>query len=163
MKMTLSGICATAFAATVAVASIGPADAAPLFLPRAVSAQPSDIIQVRDGVRWRGTTYHGNGVRYARKWNGNGYRRGGNYAWHNGGYGHYNHYYGHNNGLSVSGGALIVGALIGSAIANSSYYGGSYYGGNYYGGNYYRQSYATVGGSHVTVVPAALPLVPDQR
>lgn len=113
----LSGTFATALVATFTITATVPLDAAPLFVPKAQSAQ-SDVIQIRDG-----------------------FRRGGNYGWHRG-YSS-NRYYGrgyHGHNDFWPGGAFIAGALIGSIIANSGYYGG-YYGGHYYGDGYYPGPY----------------------
>ena len=48
MKKLQAGLTAATLAAAFAATSIMPADAAPIFLPRNVTAQ-SDVIQVRDG------------------------------------------------------------------------------------------------------------------
>ena len=115
----LPGICAIALVATFTL----PANAAPIFLPKAQAIQPaSDVLNIRDGARW-----HRN------------YRRGG---WHNGrrGYRHYGGGYGDYNGLWYPGGAFIAGAIIGSAIANSNNYYGDY-NNRYYGRRYYEDRY----------------------
>jgi len=140
MKKILPCIGATIVAAIFAVASIVPATGAPIFLPRAQIAQPSDVIHIRDGMRWRGSNFRGSGWRHGGNWRGgswrgNNFRRGGNYGWYNG-YGGYR-----NDDFWYPGGALILGALIGGAIANSSYYGDNYYG-RYYGNNYYGDRYS---------------------
>jgi len=114
MKNTRKSMSAALLAAAVAITGMTPAVAAPLFLPKAATAQ-SDIVQVRDGVRWR------------RGWH-NGYR----------GYPNYRPGYRYNNGWWFPAGAFVAGALIGGAIANSNaYYGNGYYGGGYYP-RYYR-------------------------
>ncbi len=109
----LSGTCATAIIAAVAVTSTFPtAHAAPLFLPTAQSVH-SDVIQIRDG--WY------NGYRGFRK-----YRRG----------------YRHRDGFWFPAGAFITGAIIGGAIANSNaYYGDRYYADPYYVDPYYVDPY----------------------
>jgi hypothetical protein len=121
----LPGICATALAAIFTLPISLPATATPLFLPKAQTAQ-SDVVQIRDGPRWRQN-----------------FRRGDSYGWHNGYRGYREHY-----GLWFPGGAFIAGAIVGSAIANSSnYYGGydgyedRYYGRRYYPGRHYDDSY----------------------
>ncbi|UVC18278.1 hypothetical protein [Mesorhizobium onobrychidis] len=111
----LSGI-ATSLVATFALTSTVPVDAAPIFVPRAQSAQ-SDVIQIRDG--W----YRG-------------YR----------GYRHYRPGYHRHNDFWFPAGAFVAGALLGSMIANNNgYYGGYYrsgfYGDPYYGGPYYGRPY----------------------
>ena len=111
MKKLQTVLTAAALAAAYSATSVAQSSAAPIFVPKTVTAQ-SDLIQVRDGYRWR----HG---RY------NGYR------------GYRNFRY--NNGFPA--GALIAGALIGGAIANSGYYGGGYYGNGYYSDRYYARPY----------------------
>ncbi|RUM97000.1 BA14K family protein [Pseudaminobacter arsenicus] len=114
----LSGTLATALVATFTLTATVPLDAAPIFVPRAQSAQ-SDVIQIRDG-----------------------FRGGGNYGWHRG-YGGHRYYgsgYHRHDDFWLPGGAFVAGALIGSIIANSGYYGG-YYGSRYYGGGYYPEPY----------------------
>ncbi|TIT18262.1 MAG: BA14K family protein [Mesorhizobium sp.] len=105
----------TSLVATFALTSTVPVDAAPIFVPKAKSAQ-SDVIQVRDG--WH-----------------RGYR----------GYRHYRPGYYRYNDLWFPGGAFVAGALIGSVIANNGYYGGYYrsgfYGGPYYSDPYYADPY----------------------
>ena len=131
MKNSVSVICASVLASALA---IGEAPAAPMSfvaVPADISGN-SDVIQVRDNVRWPrngpgGGRHWGGGNRdwqgYRGHWHG--YRHG----WGGGGwYGHYdNDWYG--SGFYVGGGAFLLGALIGSAIANSNYRG------NYYDGS----------------------------
>jgi hypothetical protein len=123
MKTLQSGLAVAMLAAgfiAPGTLQFGQANAAPIFIPKIVTAQ-SDVIQVRDG-RWR------------RGWH-NGYR----------GYPRYRRGYRNYNGWWYPAGAFVAGALIGGAIANSNYYGGGYYGGgyynNYYGGGYYPRYY----------------------
>ena len=120
MKTLQSGLAVAMLAAgfiAPATFQVGPANAAPIFVPKAVTVQ-SEVIQVRDG-RWR------------RGWH-NGYR----------GYPRYRSGYHNYNGWWYPAGAFVAGALIGGAIANSnSYYGARYYGG-YYDDGYYARSYA---------------------
>jgi hypothetical protein len=115
MRKLQAGLTAATLAAAFAATSIMPADAAPTFVPKPITAQ-SDVIQVRDG--WY-----------------NGYR----------GYPRYRHGYHYNDGWWFPAGAFVAGALIGSAIANSNYYGGgyynNYYGGGYYPRAYYPRAY----------------------
>ena len=116
MKTLQSGLAVAILAAgfvTTDPFQVGQAGAAPIFVPKTVTAQ-SDVIQVRD--RW----YRG-------------YR----------GYRPYRHGYRNYNGGWYSAGAFVAGALIGGAIANSnSYYGTRYYGGYYDDGYYAPRSYA---------------------
>jgi hypothetical protein len=145
MKKVLSCIGATSVAAMFAFGSIVPATGAPIFVPSAQMAQPSDVIHIRDGMRWRGNNFRGGGWRHGgnwsgHNWRGNNFRRGGYHGWYNG-YGGYD-----NDDLWYPGAALILGALIGSAIVNSSYYDDNYYGDTYYGGRYYGDRY--YGGRH---------------
>jgi hypothetical protein len=118
MKTLHSGLAAVVLAASLILPSLFPsnqASAAPIFVPKTVTAQ-SDVIQVRDG--W----YRG-------------YR----------GYRGYRHGYRNYNGWWYPAGAFVAGALIGGAIANNNYYGGGYYGGgyynSYYGDGYYPRYY----------------------
>lgn len=138
MRNSVSVICASALASALA---IGEAQSTPISfvaMPASLIGN-SDVIQVRDNVRWPrngpgGGRHWGGGGRhwqgYRGHWNGNrGHWRGYRHGWGGGGwYGHYdNDWYG--NGFYVGGGALLLGALIGSAIANSNYRS------NYYAGN----------------------------
>lgn len=111
MEKLQTVLSAAALAAAFSVTSVVQSDAAPIFVPKTVIAQ-SDLIQVRDGIRWRNGRY-------------NGYRGYRNYRYNNG----------------IPAGAFIAGALIGGAIANSGYYGGSYYGNSYYSDRYYGSPY----------------------
>lgn len=106
MRKLQTTLTATALAAAMASAGTVSANAAPLFLPKAaIEIGQSDVIQVRDGVRWRRGWY-------------NGYR----------GYPRYRAGYRHYDGWWYPAGAFVAGALIAGAIANSnSYYGGDYY------------------------------------
>jgi len=120
MKSTRESITVALLAAAVTTAGMASATAAPLFVPKAAEAN-SDIVQVRDGVRWR------------RGWH-NGYR----------GYPNYRPGYRYSNGWRLPAGAFVAGALVGGAIANGSgYYGNGYYAGGYYpgGGTYYPRYY----------------------
>lgn len=107
-----SGI-ATSLVATFVLASSVPVDAAPVFVPRAQSAQ-SDVIQIRDG--W----YRG-------------YR----------GYRHYHRHndFWAPGGAFVAG-ALLGSMIANSNGYYGGYYGGGdYYGGPYYGDPYYVDRY----------------------
>lgn len=109
---TLQALTAVWLAAVVGATPLVPATAAPAYVPQTIqNAHRSDVIQIRDGVRWR-HGYHGYG---------NYYRPG--YRYRNGWY---------------PAGAFVAGALIGGAIANSYDYD-PYYGDRYYGG--YQQRY----------------------
>ena len=107
-----SGI-ATSLVATFVLASSAPVDAAPVFVPRAQSAQ-SDVIQIRDG--W----YRG-------------YR----------GYRHYHRHndFWAPGGAFVAG--ALLGSMIANSIGyyGGYYGGGDYYGGPYYGDPYYVDRY----------------------
>lgn len=134
----LPRMCATALVATFTLPINLPVNAAPVFLPKAQTAQ-SDVVQIRDGARWRRN-----------------FRSGDAYGWHKGhrGYRHYRRGYREHNGVWFPGGAFIAGAIIGSAIANSNnyyggyddyedrYYGRRYYPGRYHGDRYYGEYYA---------------------
>lgn len=142
MKKLLSGMCATALAATFAVTSVVPANAAPVFVPRAQAVQPqSDVIQVQDGIIYKKRLRRGNrngnwsndggGIddtirRNARRgnWNNGGNWNGNNYGWYNGhrGYPYKRPGYRRHNGLWFPAGAFIAGAIIGGAIANNNNY-----------------------------------------
>ena len=111
MKKLSTVFTAATLAAVFSVTGVAQSSAAPIFVPKTITTQ-SDLIQVRDGYRWR----HG---RY------NGYRGYRNFRYNNG----------------IPAGAFIAGALIGGAIANSGYYGGGYYGSSYYGNGYYPDRY----------------------
>jgi hypothetical protein len=115
MNMLRTGLTTAAIAMAVGSAGVISANAAPLFLPKAATATgQADVIQVRDGVRWR-----------------NGYR----------GYPRYRAGYRDYDGWWYPAGAFVAGALIGGAIANSNaYYGDRYYGSNYYS-RYYEPRY----------------------
>jgi hypothetical protein len=127
MKSPISIICASALMATV---SLGEVAAAPLSLNLPATASGgSDVVQVRDNVRWPrmrggGGKWNGNG-RYwqnGRNWKhsptwrpGWGYRNGWNNYYNDGWYG--------GSGIYLGGGALLLGALVGSALANNNYRG----------------------------------------
>ena len=117
MKELQIGLPAAALAVAFSITSVMQSNAAPIFVPKTVTAH-SDLIKVRDGVRWRNGRY-------------NGYR----------GYRSYRPGYRYNNGSWYPAGAFIAGALIGGAIANNGYYGNGYYGNNYYGNGYYGNNY----------------------
>ena len=138
MKKFLSGICATALAATFAVSSIMPATAAPIFIPRTQTAQ-TDAIKVgeRDYRRFLrrqqlGSSDFQRSFRSDRRDFRRDFRRNGKYAWYNGhrGYPYYRKGYRNYNGFWFPAGAFIAGAIIGSALNNQQYYGDrTYYGG----------------------------------
>lgn len=132
MKKFLSSLCAVALTASVAVTSVLPANAAPMFVPKVAAAQ-SDVIQIRDrdGPRWKKHHRHFRGDNFRRKnwnndWNGKRYN---DYGWYNGHRGYrYKRYRGdrYHDGFWFPAGAFIAGAIIGGAIANSNtgYYRG---------------------------------------
>jgi hypothetical protein len=149
----LSGTFAAALIAALAVTSASELGAAPLFVPKAATAQ-SDVVQVRDGVIWRrnqwggnnyrrGGNYYGNNFRRGGNYYGNNFRRQGNYGWYNGhrGYPYRRPGYRYYNGFWFPGGAFIAGAIIGGAIANGGYYDGGV------GPRYYLDG--NPGGGHV--------------
>lgn len=118
MDKLQTGLAAATIAATFVIGSITNASAAPIFVPTSVATQ-SDVLQVRDGVRWH-----------------NGHR----------GYRDYRHGYQRYDGWWFPAGAFITGALIGGAIANSnSYYDDDYYSQSYrpryYQPRYYEPRY----------------------
>ena len=84
MKKFISGMCATALAATFAVTSIVPVNAAPIFVPRAKAVQDeagrADVIQVQDGFRYKRRNWNNTN----NNWNRNNFHRSGNYGWYNG-------------------------------------------------------------------------------
>ena len=132
MKKFMSGMCATALAATFAVTSILPATAAPVFVPKAATADTTDVIQVHDGVKWkkRGSWNEpsfsneriNRNIRRSNNWNND-------YSWYKGHRGFHKKRpgYRYHDGLWFPAGAFIAGALIGGAIANgnNNYSGGS--------------------------------------
>jgi hypothetical protein len=131
MKKILSGICATALAATFAVSSVVPMNAAPIFVPRAVPAEAgqSDVVQVQDGMRYRRRLLR-RGMRdrdviIRRDFRRSGdfaFRRSGDFAYYKGfrGYRYRRPGYRFHNGFWFPAGAFIAGALIGGAIANTN-------------------------------------------
>ncbi|WP_442579349.1 hypothetical protein ACSBOB_28290 [Mesorhizobium sp. ASY16-5R] len=126
MKTFRMLLTATGLAMAVSVLGVTQANAAPFPIQKTIDVQ-SDVVQVRDGVRWR----H-NGYRGYRNY-GRGYRYGGyrGYRYYGGGY-RYGNYW------AAPAGAFIAGALLGGAIANNGYYyGGGFYGSGYYPGDYY--------------------------
>ncbi len=120
----LSRIGAAALLATLTFVGSQQTGAAPLVVPATASAT-SDVVQVRDGVRWRRNHWNHRGGRH---WRGNDFRRHGNYAWYNGhrGYRHQRRGYRYYNGYWFPGGAFVAGAIIGGALAGDGYYGGGY-------------------------------------
>lgn len=165
MRKLLSGIFASALAATFAVASIAPVNAAPIFVPKMQNVEnvSSDVLQVRHGGRRIIRSGHGQFRRHSggqfRRYNGGhrygnrypGYRYGGNYSRYNGhrayrhsrpGYGHNGGNYGWHNGYRGyryhHPGYRYYGGwwYPGSAFIAGAIIGGyTTYEGNYYGGN----------------------------
>jgi hypothetical protein len=161
MNRLLTAICVAALGASVPIADIAPAQAVPIFVPAPVSAQP-DVIQVRDGVRWR-RNWSGGNFRRGGNWNGNNWRgrnyglngnnwRRGNYRWarnnwrgrnwYGGNRGYYGRYYDNDDDFWGTGGAFVAGALLGGVIANNGFYGGGY------GPRYYVDSPGYYGGGN---------------
>ncbi len=147
MKKFLSALCATAMTASFALSAALPANAAPVYVPKAPAAEHSDVVKVQDW-RWRrGGANFGNervnrNLRRAnRHWDGprrwdnprrwDGPRHVDRRGWHNGYRGYpYKRYRGdrYYNGFWFPAGAFIAGAIVGGAIANSNT-GGYYRGG----------------------------------
>ncbi len=123
MKKILSGFCAAAMAATFAVSSIIPANAASAFVPT-IQVDPSSSVQQVDYKKWpkNGNNYHGKKY-YGNK---NNFRRDGKYAYYNGhrGYNYHRNGYRYYNGFWFPAGAFIAGAIIGGAINNGNNYNG---------------------------------------
>ncbi len=137
MKKIVSAICATALGATVAVTGMVPAFAAPAFMPNVEKSASTDVVQVRDGFKWkkRNGNWTGNSNKYSgtKAWspgnkvifrNGKNWKGGPQYGWYNGyrGYPYKRHGYRYHNGFWFPAGAFIAGAVIGSAIANNNNY-----------------------------------------
>lgn len=101
--------------------------AAPVYVPKAQTAEHSDVIQVNDHWKKRryGKNFH-NGRKFRRHdyRRGHDFRRDGRYAWYNGhrGYPYKRHGYRYYNGWWFPAGAFIAGAIVGGAIANSNNY-----------------------------------------
>lgn len=126
MKKFQTILTVTGLAMAVSMLGVMRTDAAPFPVQKTIDV-PSDVVQVRDGGRWRG--YRGN---YGRGYRYGGYR---GYRYYGGGY-RYGNYW------AAPAGAFIAGALLGGAIANNGYYyGGGYYGNGYYGNGYYGGGY----------------------
>jgi hypothetical protein len=124
MKQLLSGLCASALALSFAAASVAPANAAPIYVPKAEAASPAfdvETIQYRDN--WDNDGWDNDGWyrrdnrRMIRKM-----RRGDNYAYHNGyrGYRDYRPGYKQHGDYWYPAAAFIAGALITGAIVNNS-------------------------------------------
>jgi hypothetical protein len=135
MKKFLSGIFASALAATFTISGIAPINAAPVFIPKAQAAQ-TDVIKVgesdyrllrRQQLRFGDRRDLRIDRRDFRRDRSN-FRRDGRYAWYNGhrGYPYYRHGHRHYNGFWFPAGAFIAGAIIGNALNQPSYrnYGG---------------------------------------
>ncbi len=120
MKKFFSAFSAAAMSATFAIASIAPANAAPVFVPNAQTAPSGDLVQV-DYKKWPKNKYSGNN-----KYHGNNFRRNGNRAYYNGqrGYKYQRNGYRYYNGFWFPAGAFIAGAIIGGAINNGNNYSG---------------------------------------
>src|SRR5687768_2610287 len=70
MRKMLSGICASALAAAVALTGILPAQAAPVFVPQTAQTS-SDVQTVQDGPRWMKRQFNRNRNGDNRRWSGN--------------------------------------------------------------------------------------------
>ena len=138
MKKFLSALCAAALTASVAVTSVLPANAAPVFVPKAPAVDQSGVIQIRDrsstagdGPIWkrrkqrnfRNNNWNGN---WNNNWDGNQNLtkyNGPNFGWYNGykGYTYQRRNYRYHNGyvLWFTACAFIEGAIIGGEIANN--------------------------------------------
>ena len=125
MRKFVSAICATAMTAAVALTGVAPAVAAPAYMPKMETAQPSDVVQVQDW-RWKKNRRH---MHRRGDWNGPGYRGPQRHGWHNGhrGYRYKRPGYRYYNGWWFPAGAFVAGAIIGGAIANDA---PAYRGGN---------------------------------
>jgi hypothetical protein len=133
MRKLLSGLCATTLAASFAIASAMPANAAPVFVPQAPVAQ-SDIIQVQSDERrwrkmrrearrdWRDRREFRREARRDRRE----FRRDRDYAWYRGhrGYRDYRRGYRRHGDFWFPAAAFITGAIIGSAINSQPVYRG---------------------------------------
>lgn len=110
MKKFFSAFTAAAISATFAISSIAPANAAPIFVPKAQIEASTDVTPVNH-----------------RKWRKNDFRRRGNNAYYNGhrGYRHRRNGYRQYNGFWFPAGAFIAGAIVGGALNNNNYGGGS--------------------------------------
>lgn len=137
MKKILSAICATALTASVAVTGALPAHSAPIFVPKAPTAEHSDVVKVQD-FRWRkrGNSIGNRNETSFRNFNrGNNWRRWDNdrVGWYNGHRGYrYKRHRGdrYRDGFWFPAGAFIAGAIVGGAIANSNGYNRYAGGGN---------------------------------
>jgi hypothetical protein len=118
MKGLMSGILAATLAASFAVASVVPLDAAPIFVPKAADATAKDIQSVQYRPEWRRMHRRGGARFYVDNGGGyyNGYR---GYRYHRRGYREY-------NGWWFPAGAFIAGALITGAINGSRSRGDSH-------------------------------------
>ena len=157
MKQVISTLCAAALAVSVAVVGAFPASAAPIYTPRAQTAEQTDVVQVAQPWKrriHRGPGRHsGPGKFYKRSGKGHysglgkyggyggknyygkryprGFYKHNNYAWYNGhrGYRNWHDGYRHYNGWWFPAGAFIAGAIISGAIANDYYVYDGYGGG----------------------------------
>jgi hypothetical protein len=135
MKRFLTALCATALTASIAVAGAIPASAAPVYVPKAPTAEHSDVVKVQN-YRWKNR--RGGGNWYGRSGNrvrdnvrrGNRHWDGPRYGYYNGhrGYRYKRYGYRYHDGYWYPAAAFITGAIIGGAIANSNN-GGYYRGG----------------------------------
>lgn len=136
MSKMISGLMATAIAASFAVASAAPVVAAP-FVPKAPEAA-NVVLQVQYDGQWKRRPMHGD--RYRGGANPRFERRGDAYYF-NGhrGYRDYRPGYRRYNDFWFPAGAFVAGALIGSAIANQPTYAPPAYAAPAYGNNAHVQ------------------------
>lgn len=130
MRKFLSALCATAMTASFAVSGALPANAAPVYVPQAPTAEHSDVVKVQDW-RWkkrrndridRGDRSFRNFRRSSRNnWKDNdGPRR---HGWYNGHRGHRHKRHRDDrylNGFWFPAGAFIAGAILGGALNNNN-------------------------------------------
>lgn len=131
MKKFLSGLCATTLAASFALASVMPVNAAPIFVPKAPVAQ-SDVVQVQERRLRRNRNVRQNRREFRReaRQDRRQFRRDGRNAYwgRHRGYRNYRRGYREHNGFWFPAAAFITGAIVGGALNNSPnvvYRGGS--------------------------------------
>ena len=111
MKRFTSGLCATALAASFAIASIFPVNAASIYVPQG-KTMSSDVQLIAS----RGHRSHGGHGGYNRI-----YRRNGHHYYHgHRGYDHYRHGYRRYGNYWFPLAAFATGAIVGGAIANDN-------------------------------------------
>lgn len=105
----MSGLLATTLAATFAIATIAPLNAAPIFVRKGDMVH-SDVLTVRDGRNWRHTVRRSDRRQE--------FRHDDNNSYYNGhrGYRQYHRGYRQHNGIWFPAAAFITGAIIGGAL-----------------------------------------------